>query len=115
VGDIPHLGPTVFFGSYNGEFYALNAQTGATRWEHEDAHSDRISGSPTIVNHVVYYSDLDDNLTTGLNVLSGKPVFSFNQGAFSPVVATPGAIFLSGHYVLYKFVPSKPKTKTKKH
>jgi outer membrane protein assembly factor BamB len=105
VGDIPHLGPTVYVGSYNGEFYALNAQTGAIRWQHEDAHDDRISGSPTIVNNVVYYSDLDDNLTTGLNTVTGKTVFTFNQGAFSPVVATPGAIFLSGHYVLYKFVP----------
>lgn len=107
VADIPHLGPTVYVGSYNGEFYALNAQSGAIRWEHEDARDDRISGSPTIVNNVVYYSDLDDNLTTGLNTVTGKTVFTFNQGAFSPVVATPGAIFLSGHYVLYKLVPKK--------
>lgn len=105
VADIKGLGPTVFVGSYNGDFYALNAQSGATRWSHRDADGDRISGSPTVVNNVVYYSNLDDKLTTGLNVHTGNTVFSFHDGAFSPVVATPGAIFLSGHYVLYKLVP----------
>jgi outer membrane protein assembly factor BamB len=114
VGDIPKLGPTVFFGSYNGEFYALNAQTGATRWEHENSGDTAISGSPTIVNNVVYYSGLDQDLTTGLDTVTGKQVFSYDQGAFSPIVAEPGALFLVGHYVLYKFVPQAPAKPNKK-
>ena len=32
VADIPGLGPTVYEGSYDGNFYAFNAQSGAIRW-----------------------------------------------------------------------------------
>lgn len=115
VADTPRLGPTVYVGSYNGYFYALDARSGAVRWEHRDGHDDRISGSPTIVNNVVYYSDLDDHLTTGLNAATGTQVFTFNDGAFSPVIASPGAIFMSGHYTLYKLVPRPPKKQHKRH
>jgi hypothetical protein len=108
VADVPGLGPTVFMGAYNGDFYAFNAASGAIRWVHEDAHHDRISGSATVVNGVVYYSDLDDRLTTGLDARTGKVVFSFPDGAFSPVVADPSHIYLSGGYTLYELMPPKP-------
>ena len=52
----PGLGPTVYIGSYDGNFYAFNAQSGAVRWRH--AAGGRISGSATIVGDVVYYSNL---------------------------------------------------------
>ncbi|HET9074801.1 MAG TPA: PQQ-binding-like beta-propeller repeat protein [Solirubrobacteraceae bacterium] len=107
VANIPGLGPTVFMGSYDGNFYAFNAQSGAVRWMHRDAHGDRISGSATIVNGVVYYSDLDDHLTTGLDARTGRVVFTFPDGAFTPVVADPGHIYLSGGYVLYELVPTR--------
>jgi outer membrane protein assembly factor BamB len=105
VADTPGLGPTVYIGSYTGDFYAFNAQSGAVRWVHEDAKHDRISGSATIVDNVVYYSDLDDKLTTGLNATTGKTVFSFTDGAFTPVVADLGHIYLSGGYTLYELLP----------
>ncbi len=34
VADTPGLGPTVYVGSYDGNFYAFNAQSGAIRWRH---------------------------------------------------------------------------------
>ncbi len=43
----PGLGPTVYIGSYNGSFYALNARSGHVSWRF-NAHG-RISGSATIV------------------------------------------------------------------
>jgi outer membrane protein assembly factor BamB len=112
VADVPGLGPTVYMGSYNGDFYALNAQSGKVRWVHQDAHRDAISGSATIVNNVVYYSDLHDHLTTGLNATTGKVVFSFDDGAFTPVVADPEHIYLSGGYVLYQLNPVDKLTST---
>ncbi len=112
VADTPGLGPTVYMGSYNGDFYAFNARSGAVRWVHHDAHNDRISGSATIVNGVVYYSDLDDKLTTGLDAKTGKVVFTFTDGAFSPVVADPGHIYVSGGYTLYELLPSTPAKTT---
>ena len=52
VADPPGLGPTVYLGSYDGNFYAFNAQSGAVRWTHTAG--GRISGSATIVGNVVY-------------------------------------------------------------
>ncbi len=112
VDNVPGLGPTVYMGSYNGDFYAFNAQSGAVRWVHRDAHDDRISGSATVVNGVVYYSDLDDKLTTGLDAKTGKVVFSFTDGAFSPVVADPSHIYLSGGYTLYELSANTPAKTT---
>ena len=85
VHDAPGLGPTVYLGSYNGNFYAFNAQSGAIRWRHPAG--GRISGSATIVGNVVYYSDLGSKTTAGLDVRTGRQVFSFPDGAFNPVVA----------------------------
>ncbi len=113
VANVPGLGPTVYMGSYNGNFYAFNAASGAVRWVHRDAHGDRISGSATVLNDVVYYSDLDDRLTTGLNAKTGKVVFTFNDGAFSPVVADPSHIYLSGGYTLYELGPKRTAKQTR--
>jgi outer membrane protein assembly factor BamB len=105
VQDTPGLGPTVYLGSYDGYFYAFNAQTGAVRWRHPAG--GRISGSPTIVGNVVYYSNLGGRTTAGLNVRSGHQVFSFPDGAFNPIVADDkGTIYLSGYTMLYQMLPN---------
>jgi outer membrane protein assembly factor BamB len=105
VADLPGIGPTVYIGSYDGNFYAFNAQSGSVRWSHPAG--GRISGSATIVGNVVYYSDLGSKTTTGLDVRTGRQVFSFPDGAFNPVVADPGAIYLSGYSTLYQMLPKK--------
>ena len=83
----------------------VRCRTGAVRWSHDDG--DRISGSATIVNNVVYYSDLDDKRTTGLNTRTGAVEFTFHDGAYSPIVGDPNTLFLSGHNVLYELTPKK--------
>ncbi len=110
VADVPGLGPTVYLGSYDGNFYAYNAQSGAIRWSHPAG--GRISGSPTIVGDVVYYSDLGTRTTTGLDVRSGRVVFSFPDGAFNPVVADRGAIYMSGYSTLYQLLPERSHGQT---
>ena len=47
--------PTVYFGSYDGTFYALDARTGRTRWTFRDG--GKISGAATVVGDLVYYSN----------------------------------------------------------
>jgi outer membrane protein assembly factor BamB len=103
VADVAGLGPTVFLGSYDGYFYAFNAQSGAVRWRH--AGGGRISGSATIVRNTVYYSDLGARTTAGLDVHTGRQVFSFHDGAFNPVVADFNAVYLSGYSMLYQMIP----------
>jgi outer membrane protein assembly factor BamB len=106
VADVPGFGPTVYLGSYDGNFYAFNAQSGAIRWTHRAA--GRISGSPTIVGNVVYFSDLGSRTTTGLDVRTGRQVFFFHDGAFNPIVARPGSLYLSGYSKLYQLLPAHP-------
>jgi outer membrane protein assembly factor BamB len=103
VANIPGLGPTVYIGSYDGHLYAFNARSGAVRWAHNAG--GRISGSPTIVGDVVYYSNLASKTTTGLNVRTGRVVFTFPEGSFNPVIADPTAIYLTGYSDLHQLLP----------
>ncbi len=105
VDDTPGLGPTVYLGSYDGNFYAFDAKSGAIRWKHPAG--GKISGSATIVGNVVYYSDLGTKTTAGLDVRTGRKVFSFPDGAFNPVVADDHAIYLSGYTMLYQMLPNR--------
>jgi len=106
VANTPGLGPTVYIGSYDGRFYAFNAQSGAIRWTHNAG--GKVSGAATIVDNVVYYSTLATRTTTGLNVRTGNQVFTFPQGAFNPVIADPGAIYLDGYSTVFQLLPKGP-------
>jgi outer membrane protein assembly factor BamB len=105
VDNTPGLGPTIYLGSYDGNFYAFDAKSGAIRWKH--AAGGKISGSATIVGNVVYYSDLGTKTTAGLDVRTGRKVFSFPDGAFNPVVADDDTIYLSGYTMLYQMLPTR--------
>ncbi|MHB1568874.1 MAG: outer membrane protein assembly factor BamB family protein [Solirubrobacteraceae bacterium] len=105
VADPAGLGPTVYVGSYSGYFYAFNAQSGQIRWAHPAG--GRISGAATVVGNVVYYSDLATRTTTGLNAASGKTVFSFPDGAFTPIIADDHALYLDGYTRIYQLLPAR--------
>ncbi len=105
IADPPGIGPTVYLGSYDGNFYAFNAQSGSIRWTHNAG--GRISGSPTIIGDVVYFSDLGSRSTQGLNLRTGQQVFSFPDGAFNPAIADDGAIYLVGYSKIYQMLPRR--------
>jgi outer membrane protein assembly factor BamB len=105
VADPPGLGPTVYLGSYDGNFYAFNAQSGAIRWTHSAG--GRISGSPIIIGDVVYFSDLGSRTTSGLNMRTGREVFSFPDGAFNPAIADDGAVYMVGYSKVYQMLPKR--------
>ncbi|MGA2013154.1 MAG: PQQ-binding-like beta-propeller repeat protein [Solirubrobacteraceae bacterium] len=104
VADPAGLGPTVYIGSYDGSMYAFNAQSGAVRWSHPAG--GKISGSATVIGNVLYYSDLATKSTAGLNVVTGRQVFSFPDGAFTPVIADFHAIYLDGTTSIYQMLPT---------
>jgi outer membrane protein assembly factor BamB len=108
VADIKGLGPTVYLGSYNGDFYAFNAQSGAVRWAHPAG--GKISGAATIVGNDIYYSDLGSKSTTGLNARTGKVVFTYRDGAFNPVIADYGTIYMDGYGEIYQLLPKARAT-----
>jgi outer membrane protein assembly factor BamB len=105
VEDTPGLGPTVYIGSYDGNMYAFDARSGSIRWTHSAG--GKISGSPTIVGDIVYFSVLGTRTTQGLDARTGRQVFSFRDGAFNPVISDYGAIYLSGYTTLYQMLPSR--------
>ena len=105
VDNTPGLGPTIYLGSYDGNFYGFDARSGAIRWRHPAG--GKISGSATIVGNVVYYSDLGTKTTAGLDLRTGRRVFSFADGAFNPIVADDSAIYLSGYTTLYQMLPNR--------
>jgi len=103
VAEIPGLGPTMYIGSYDGHIYAYDANSGGLRWSH--AAGGRVDGSATVVGNVVYYSDLGSDTTAGLDVRSGRQVFGFRDGEFSPVITDGKVVFLIGYSTIYQMVP----------
>ncbi|MEA2390557.1 MAG: hypothetical protein QOK31_666 [Solirubrobacteraceae bacterium] len=103
VTNVPHLGPTVYVGSYDGNFYAFDARSGNIRWQH--AAGGRISGSSTVVGSTVYFADLGDRDTIGLDVRTGHQVFRLADGAFTAVISDGRWLFVNGYASLYALSP----------
>ena len=105
VANIPYVGPTVYIGSYDGHLYSYDADSGAPRWSHGGG--GKIDGSATVVGNVVYYSSLGSNTTTGLDWRTGRQVFSFDDGEFTPVITDGKAVFLIGYATIYQMLPKR--------
>jgi outer membrane protein assembly factor BamB len=99
-------GGMVYFGSADGNLYAVDAATGKLDWKF-DAHG-RVNSSPAVVDGTVYVVSLDGNLYA-VDAATGKQRWAFatdgehrvtragNLGAFPPteVVPDPWDFFLS--------------------
>jgi outer membrane protein assembly factor BamB len=109
VGDVPGLGPTVYIGSYDGNFYALDARSGSVRWIHHDG--GRISGAPTVVGNLVYYSSLGNRDTSGLDVRTGTRWWHWPSGAFNPVISDGKRLYLTMRSNIAGFIPKQAKRK----
>src|SRR3954452_4069712 len=105
VGRPAGMNPTVFVGSYDGNFYALDARSGNTVWKYSAG--GKISGAPTVVGHIVYFSNLANKTTIGLNVKNGHPLFRSVHGAFNPVISDGKRLYLTGYSSEFAFVPKK--------
>jgi outer membrane protein assembly factor BamB len=110
VAQVPGGQPTVYFGSYDGDFYAVDARSGARRWSYRSG--GKISGAPTVVGNIVYFSDSGTKTTTALNAVSGHKVWSLDHGAFNPVISDGRTIFLTGHSLQYALLPRGLKRHT---
>jgi outer membrane protein assembly factor BamB len=119
----PDTEPTVYFGSYDGNFYALDARTGNERWSQHGLGS--ISGAATLVGDVVYVADLQHTSTYGFDVRNGHKVLEYSDGAYNPVISDGKDLFLTGYKTIYELVPAQghavsgfvqkqPKTPAKK-
>jgi outer membrane protein assembly factor BamB len=77
----------VYYGSDDGNVYALNASTGAKLWSF--ATRNKVESSPAVVNGVVYVGSEDGNVYA-LNASTGAKLWSFATG--SSVDSSPAVV-----------------------
>ena len=70
VTNAPGLGPTIYLGSYDGTFYALNARSGHIDWQLQRARQDLRLGDDRRAH--VYFADLGTHRTYGLGISTGR-------------------------------------------
>jgi outer membrane protein assembly factor BamB len=108
----------VFVGTYDGRFMALDAATGEIVWSYDAPSS--VHGASTVMNGLVYFatcgtcgrygirhSKQGPRGTYALNARSGKRVWSFGDGQYSPVVADQSHLYLIGRAWVYGLVPTR--------
>jgi outer membrane protein assembly factor BamB len=100
---------TAYVGSYDRHLYALNLSSGAVRWSFDAGAP--VSGTPTVVNGVVYFSRCLGCIagvglhlprrTFGLDATSGRRVWTFPDGEYTPLVADSQRAYLIGYTRIY--------------
>jgi outer membrane protein assembly factor BamB len=107
---------TVYVGSYDGKLYALDAATGDVKWAHSSPSA--VHGAPTVLDGLVYFSSCENcgarvsryakrgaRGTFALDARTGKLVWSFGDGRYSPVVADSERLYLVGNTWVYGLAP----------
>jgi outer membrane protein assembly factor BamB len=84
VAQVPGTPPTVYIGSYDEHFYALDAVTGKQEWRY------------------------DVGETIGLDVHTHRKTFQIRQAGYTPVVSDGSRLYLIGYYELIGLEPTVP-------
>jgi outer membrane protein assembly factor BamB len=108
VASTRHSPPTVYIGSFDGNVYALDAKDGSLRWS-QDA-GGQIIGSLSAVGEIVYAAEFTGETTSGYMMRSGKRVFRYPRGTYTPVVSDGRRIYLTGYSSVTALQPFKHKT-----
>lgn len=99
---------TVYVGSYGKKFYGFDAATGAVKWSFKVGTP--ISGAATVIGNTVWFATLGgkrQGRTYALNARTGKVVWTFPDGKYTPVVAEKGRLYLVGYTRVYGMVPAR--------
>lgn len=113
LGDWAYSSPavheqTVYVGSYDRKLYALSAVTGGVRWTFDAG--ERIAGSATVIGDLVWFSTIArrprDGRTFALDAKTGKRVFAFPDGRYTPATGVDGMLVLTGVRTLYGLKPA---------
>ena len=106
LADPRGLGPTVFIGSHDRRFYALDARSGRVRWSKRAF--GEISGTAAVIGQYVYFSAFRGSRTTyGLRTRTGKEAFRRPQRAFDPAIADERRLYLVGYASITALEPRR--------
>ncbi len=95
VATTRHAPPTVYIGSFDGNVYALNAKNGSVRWSRSAG--GQVVGSLSAIGDIVYVAEFTNNTTSGFMMRSGRKVFHYGRGTYSPVISDGRRIYLTGY------------------
>lgn len=107
VSTTRHAPPTVYIGSFDGNVYALDAKDGSVRWSRSAG--GQVVGSLSAIGDIVYVAEFTHNSTSGFMMRSGRRVFRYNRGTYSPVISDGRRLYLTGYSSISALQPYKYK------
>ena len=107
VSTTRHSPPTVYIGSFDGNVYALDAKDGSVRWSRSAG--GQVVGSLSAIGDIVYVAEFTNNSTSGFMMKSGRKVFHYGRGTYSPVISDGHRLYLTGYSSLTALQPYKFK------
>ena len=113
VANTRHSPPTVYIGSFDGNVYALDAKDGGVRWSRSAG--GQVIGSLSAIGDIVYAAEFTHNSTSGYMMSSGKRVFRYRRGTYSPVISDGRRLYLTGYSSITALQPYKYKAEVAPH
>jgi outer membrane protein assembly factor BamB len=107
VASTRHSPPTVYIGSFDGNVYALDAKDGSLRWSHSAG--GQVVGSLSAVGETVYVAEFSYKTTSGFDMRTGRRVFHYGRGTYTPVISDGRRLYLTGYSSITALQPYKYK------
>jgi outer membrane protein assembly factor BamB len=105
VANTRHSPPTVFIGSFDGNVYALDAKDGSVRWSRSAG--GQVVGSLSAIGDIVYVAEFTNKTTSGFMMRSGRRVFRYPKGTYTPVISDGRRIYLTGYSSITALQPHR--------
>ena len=102
-----HSPPSVYIGSFDGNVYSLDAKDGSVRWSR--GAGGQVIGSLSAVGDIVYVAEFTHKTTSGFMMRSGRRVFRYPKGTYTPVISDGRRIYLTGYSSITALQPFNPK------
>lgn len=107
VASTKHSPPTVYIGSFDGNIYALNAKNGEVRWSRSTG--GQVVGSLSAIGEIVYVAEFTNQRTIGYMMRSGRKVFTYPKGTYTPIISDGRDLYLTGYSSITALEPIHPK------
>lgn len=104
VARVPGTPPSVYIGSYDEHFYALDARNGKQRWRYDVGGA--VPGTATVIGHTVYTSSFKTREAIGIDVRTHRKTFAIEQAGYTPMVSDGRRLYLIGYYELIGLDPT---------
>jgi outer membrane protein assembly factor BamB len=105
VAAVPGTPPSVYIGSYDEHFYALDARSGRQRWRY--AVGGPVPGTATVIGRTVYVSSFKTETTVGLDARTHRKTFEMKEAGYTPMVSDGRHLYLIGYYELIGLAPTR--------